>query len=131
MNKNSIKIIVLSLVIAGLAFYGGIKYASAKSPVGNRAFTTQFMGVRGGVRGGMMNGGFTGGEILSKDANGITLKLQAGGSKIVFFSASTTVMKTTIGTNDDLLVGGQVTVTGKENSDGSITAQSVQVRQTR
>jgi hypothetical protein len=51
-----------------------------------------------------------------------------GGSKIVLFSASTTVMKATTVSRDDLTVGEQVTVTGATNTDGTVSAQSVQVR---
>jgi hypothetical protein len=120
------------LAVAGVSFYGGTKYASANrsSVRGTGQFTqVQFGGGnRGGFGGGGANGGFANGQILSKDANSITLSLRGGGSKIVLLSQSTSIMKSTEGTIDDLAVGKDVTVTGTANSDGSITAQSVALR---
>jgi transcription elongation GreA/GreB family factor len=55
---------------------------------------------------------FVGGEILSKDATSLTLKMQDGSTKIVLISPSTQVMKNTEGTADDLVVGGD----GKEKT---------------
>jgi len=79
----------------------------------------------GGLRG---FGGGTIGQVLSKDANSITVKLPDGSTKIVFFSGTTTIDKTAQGTSGDLKTGETVAVNGSANSDGSITAQRITVR---
>jgi hypothetical protein len=72
--------------------------------------------------------GFVFGEIIAKDDTSITIKFQDGSSRIVFYADSTEVGKFENGSLNDLEVGKSVTVTGKTNSDGSITAQSIQIR---
>jgi hypothetical protein len=134
--KKIIPIIIVAIVAGGLSFYGGMKYGQSANPqTGSTRTDFQQMRSAGvgqaGQRSGFgqgQNGGFTGGEIISKDDKSITVKLRDGSSKIVFVSASTEVMKSVHGSSNDLAVGEQVTVTGSANSDGSITAQSVQIR---
>jgi hypothetical protein len=135
MNKNQkiIGVIVLCLVVAGISFYGGVKYDSSKnsaSQLANRAGFGQNGGTRGGARGGVNAGGFVSGQILSMDSTTMTVKLNGGGSKIVFYSPATTVAKTVNGAITDVTTGSQVTVIGTPNSDGSINATSVQLRPT-
>ncbi len=151
MNKIIPVIIAVAVVVGGGSFFGGMKYAEIKSPRSSvsqadfqnlqnlspeeRQQRLQEIGVNTGVgfRGGASGsqrsgGGFTTGEIISKDYQSITVKLPNGGSKIVFLSDSTSISKMTDGTKADLEVGKQITVNGSANSDGSITAQSVQLR---
>ena len=136
MSKKIIMIGLISVVvIAGGAFYGGIIYAKSKSSrmvftSGNLQNLTpeqrqQFM-QRGGTRGA--NGGFVDGEIISKDDKSITVKMQDGNTKIIFLADSTTIGKTTDGTKDDLTQGKQVIINGTSNTDGTITAQNIQIR---
>ncbi len=70
----------------------------------------------------------TAGEVLSKDGVMMTVKLRDGGSRIVFYSTSTGVMRTASGTISDVTVGDQVFITGTQHADGSVTAESVQLR---
>ncbi len=131
MNKNKIISIVAVVVIAGIAFFGGMKYGQAKSNSASASARANFGGQAGGAGGRgtrNANGGFNVGGILSKDDKSITIQIQSGGSKIVFTTASTTVSKMTPGTMADLQVGENVMVQGMPNSDGSVTAQSIQIR---
>jgi len=136
MNKTILKIIIVAVVIGGVGFYGGMKYGQSTASQTSANLIANFRGQQGGVgmtgRGANrlagQNGGFTGGQIIAKDATGITVKLQDNSSKIVFISSSSNIMKSTQGSLSDLVVGGNVTITGTANSDGSITAQSIQIR---
>jgi hypothetical protein len=67
------------------------------------------------------------GEIIAADEKSITVKLQDGSSKIVLLSDKTEINKTASTTKEDLKVGEKVAAFGTENSDGSVTAQSVQL----
>lgn len=133
MNKQIIAIITVATIVGAGSFYGGMKYAQSKglsSGRGAAAFTRmqQFGAGTGGMRGGNQGGGFVSGEIIVNDGKSITVKLRDGGSKIIFFSNSAEISKFVAGTANDLVTGKTVSVTGKANSDGSITAQSIQIR---
>ncbi len=136
MNKKTIIVIVIAAVIAGGAgFYGGMLYGQSTNANSRANLNRQGAGLAMGTgqRGGsaQQNGGFSGGEIIKKDNNSITVKLTNGSSQIILFSDSTKVGKQAEGSAADLIVGEQVTVTGSKNQDGSLTAQSIQIRQTQ
>lgn len=126
--NNKTKIALGALVIIGVSFFGGIKYGESKVPArGN--FTAFAGGARAGGTRGAATGGVTAGQILSKDDTSITIQMRAGGSKIVFVSPQTQVMKTVSGSLLDLKVGTEVTTMGTTNADGSLSAQNIQIRQ--
>lgn len=124
-------IMIVVLIGAG-AFYGGMQYQKSQRV----SFTGGGnMMMRGGPNASgnpMMRGISNGmrpvqGEIISQDDASITVKLQDGSSKIVLISDSTAVNKATKGTRADLMNGEQVFVVGTTNSDGSMSAQNIQV----
>ena len=131
MNKTNkiISGVVILLIVAGGSFYWGMSYGKSQN---NRAFNpANFQGMRANRTGGAV-GGFISGNIISQDSTSITLQIpNNGGSKIVFYSTATQINKMASGTASDLATGTSVSVTGTTNSDGSITAQSIQIRPTK
>ncbi len=142
MNKKILIVIAILIVGAG-SFYGGLAYGKTKTtalraggafPTGQR--TGQGMGFAGGNFAGRGTGGpngaggITAGEVISNDTTSVVVKTREGGSKIVFFASSTQVMKSALGSVSDVTPGQEITVTGSANSDGSMTAQSIQIRPT-
>lgn len=128
-KKNIVSVIVLLVLVAGVAFYGGNTYAKSKVPArGQRTMGAQAFGAGAFAGRGGATGGFTIGQIIAKDAKSITVGVQGGGSKIIFLDSNTKISKQATATLADLVNGTQVTVTGAANSDGSINATAVQIR---
>jgi len=127
--KNSIIIAILvAIVVGGGAFFGGMKYQQSKQLSFMKQGGTGMQGIRTGAN-NRMGTGFrpVNGEILSTDDKSITVKLQDGSSKIVLFSDKTEINKAAEATKEDLKTGEKVAVFGQENSDGSVTAQNIQL----
>ncbi len=131
MKNQTITIIIgVTLIIA--AFFGGKAYGTKSATAARTAQFTRggFTGANGG--GGTGRGSFGGatGQVISKDATSITVSIPNGGSKIILFSPSTTVSKSSSGAISDVAVGSTITATGATNSDGSVTATNIQIRPT-
>ena len=133
-NMKVIVPIVLVLLGLGAGFFGGYQYRNYRlnQTRGNfgalGANGQRFTGTRtgqGAVAGA--RGGAVTGSILSMDANSITVKLADGSTKIVLFSGSTTYSNTATAAQTDLKVGGEISVFGAANTDGSVTATSIQI----
>ncbi len=142
MKTNIIFAVILTLLVAGAGgFYGGMKYQQTKAPQnigfmvgaatgGGRMFRT-FNGEAGaGVAGsvGGMRANFANGQVLSLEGKTLTLKTQDGGSKIVFLTDATQIQKMDKAAVSDLMNDKYVTITGTTNSDGSLTAAAIQLR---
>jgi hypothetical protein len=123
--KNILVAVVITLLIAsGAGFYGGMKYAGA----GNTPKPQQLSNngePRQGRRGS--NSGFTAGQVTSKSANSFILQLTDVSTKNIFVDSSTSFVKSASSSIQDIKVGDEVSASGSQNQDGSITATSVRL----
>lgn len=144
-QKNIIIIVIVALVVGVGSFYAGMTYQKSKNGAqllrraggGQMAGGERMMGQgrtgQGRMQGdglgrGGQNGDFIAGEIISKDDQSVTVKTMDGGSKIIYFSDSTSIGKSIDGAASDLETGKQVMVNGKSNQDGSFSAENIQIR---
>lgn len=129
MNTKNIAIVAVIVILVGAgSFYAGMQYASSQRK-GLANVPGDFQGQRAGNRqNGGQNNGFASGEVISKDDKSITIKLRDGGSKIIFISEKTIIGKMSTGTISDVAQGANITIMGTANTDGSLTAQTVQLR---
>jgi hypothetical protein len=124
MNKYKVHIIWAVIVIVALV--GGVVYGKS-SVVSQASKVTAGSAARSGyARTG--GGGFVSGQIISVDTNSLTVSLANGNSQVVFYSSSTQIMKPTAVPAGTLAAGTRVMIGGTPNSDGSLTAQSIQVQ---
>ncbi len=133
MNKKIVSIIIAAIVIATAGgFYIGMKYGQNKKASTNNPRQINFQLNGNQTQRGMGNfragANFIAGSIINKDDKSFTIKLSDGGSKIVFFSDATQFMKTSIGTLEDLKIDDNILISGSANQDGSLTAQTIQLR---
>jgi len=134
MAKNNLLItIVVAVVAVGLGFFGGMQYSKTKT-TNNMPTGGQRLGGPSGSQqrinsqtGAPVSPRPVSGDIISIDTNSITIKTQDGSTKILTYSSSTKVSKTTDGSISDLKVGDQVTAQGSESTQGTITTQNIYV----
>ncbi len=124
MKKYKVHIVWAIIVI--IALVGGIFYGKggASSQTAGKSFASS---TRSGALRTGTGGGFVSGQIISVDADSMTVSLANGNSQVVFYSSSTQVMEPTIVPASTLVAGTRVMIGGTANSDGSLTAQSIQV----
>lgn len=129
MDKKIISIVIAVIVVIAVgagAFFGGMKYQQAHAAAGR---SIQFAAGRFGGRMGEKVDANTAifGQITSNDTNSITVKLNNGSSKIINLANSTKITKTDTAKVSDLTTNSQVAVFGIPNTDGSITALTIQL----
>jgi hypothetical protein len=130
MKDNLVIAVVATLIISGgVGFFAGMKYQESKLPEFMRNMPSNFQTMRERFDQRVGNQGLRplSGEILTINEGSITVKLPDESSKIVLLTESSVINKTEEGSNDDLSEGTQVVVFGQENSDGSVTAQNIQI----
>jgi len=134
-NNNILIMILIAVIFVGVGFFTGTKYQQSQTRAQRTQLAGQFgnrgAGGVGGVGGTGRTGGFRGGQVLgdiiSVDSKTITVKLADGSSKIILFSDTTSINQASTATVSDLKVGSKVSAFGTANSDGSVTAQSIQL----
>jgi hypothetical protein len=136
--------VVVVLVIAAGSFYGGMIYGKSQAttartitfPNGQQAPLNGPPGDGQGFRGQGQNdlpGGFgdqagmTFGTIESIDGSVVTISSGDGAQQTVKVTDTTLIEKNASVSVSDLAAGDSVIVSGSDNTDGSITARSVQV----
>jgi hypothetical protein len=125
MNKNIVIMVIIAVVFGAGGFGIGVKYQESKRIASFRQFNGNVQGLRtGGSRQAFRP---VNGEIIGSDEKSITVKLQDGSSKIVLLAESTQFLKSQSGSKEDLRVGEKVMVVGSDNTDGSVTAQNIQI----
>jgi hypothetical protein len=112
-------IVGAAVVLALVAFGGGYAVANATS---TKPTARTFAGANG-----QTGGGGASGTVASVSAGQMTVTTQAGSSRIVLLTPTTTVTKVTSSAVavSDIANGSQVTVIGTANPDGSVTATQV------
>ncbi len=121
MNKITIVILLITVAVAG--FFGGMQYQkSQKTSQAGQGQAGQGLRQRFGANARAVRG-----QIVSADSGSMTVKLRDGSTKIVILSGSATITKAAPSSKSDLTNGAQVMVFGTNNSDGSVTAQAVQL----
>jgi len=129
MKNNVFSFILIAVISLGVGFYAGSFYQknqqqSRFSQFGTRNFSGQNQGGRFGMGTRPISG-----QIIKKETDSITVKTQNGSTRIVFFTEKTSIGKITKTTTEDLKENETVFIIGQENSDGSITAQNIQIGQ--
>jgi len=134
MEKNykkylSTPTIVISIVFLIIGFAAGFFYQKSKTP----NFASKF----GNQTGQMMGNRNTSakvnsprsviGEIINADEKSITVKSNDGSSKIILLSSKTQIAKASTAQSSDLKIGEKVSVFGQTNTDGSVSADNIQL----
>ncbi len=131
MKKHKIHIIWVIIAVAALV--GGIFIGKGMAAANGSNSTIVFNGSStrgaGGTRfGAGAGGGFAAGQVLSIGGDSLTLQLPNGNSVNVFYSSSTQVVVPQKASIASVTPGTAVIVGGTQNSDGSMTATTIQIR---
>jgi len=128
MSRNILLTILLALIVGIGPFYAGTQYQKSQASANNEQFAQSGRGQSGRFGGNRGRFGMaTVGNVVSQDANSITVQLPDGSSKIITISNSTTFVKTNNTAKSDVQNGMRIAVFGTTNSDGSVTAQNIQI----
>ncbi len=133
-NQNTIILVVILMLLVGGGSFGiGYKVAQAKTAITGfaRNGTGQFTGRNGipstGGQGMMRGNRQTIGDVIALDDKSVTVKMADGSSRIVLLSSTVAITKSVDAPKTDLKVGSKVAVFGTNNTDGSVTATTIEL----
>jgi len=121
--------LLVGLLVVGLVagFFVG-KYAFVSAPAVRTGQSSQAGGTRQFAARSGSGAGIVSGQVASVGDNTLSVSLRTGGSEVVLVSSSTKVMKSIEGAASDVAASDTVLVTGTQNSDGSVTADTIQIQ---
>jgi hypothetical protein len=132
------KLTIVWIIIAVAALAGGFLWGksvgtsssttAARTGAGRFAYGSSTSAFAGRAGLGGSTGAGAAGQVLSINADSLTLQLANGNSENVFFSSSTQVIVPTPTSISSVQTGTMVMVVGTTNSDGSVTASTIQLR---
>ena len=119
--------VILVIVAAAGGFFAGLMYQKTQASALGAAGRSNFAGRFG--QSGQNAAAFrpVRGQVLSMSDTTLTVKMSDGSTKIVVLSSSTAFMQSTKAALTDIKTGDTINVVGTANSDGSVTAQDVQI----
>jgi len=122
MQKTLIAAVLAAVLAGALGFFGGVTYQKSQA--------TSFGGAgfagRGNFPRGAGGANVATGTVIAQDASSITVKGGDGGSKTIFFSATTSVSKQQVLKPTDIKVGDEIGAFGQA-ANGGITATMIQI----
>lgn len=126
MKNPIVGLVIVAILFGALGFFGGMQYQKSQRSAAYGQIGAQGQARRLGQNGGQ-NAQAVRGQVLSADNSSLTVKLSDGSSKIIILSSSTSITEATATSKQSLKAGEQVAVFGSSNSDGSVTAQNIQL----
>jgi hypothetical protein len=128
-NKQIITSSIITTIIASsIGYYLGTHRVSTQTNIRSGSMMGQGGAMRGGFARGGTSGGIINGDVVSFTDTILTVKSRDGGSRVILFTGTTKVSKSVEGTRADVKDGSKVLIIGSQNSDGSVTAETVQLR---
>lgn len=130
---KKIKTYIIWVIVAIIALVGGIFWGKAMGASGAASTQRPFAGAfasstRGFAgRGAGAGGSVYAGQVASISGTNLTLQLPNGNSEVVFYATSTPVNEQASVPISKVAKGTNVIINGTANSDGSVTAQSIEI----
>ncbi len=117
-------VVAVAALVAGI-FWGR---AMAGGAPGNSRFGALSSSSRTFAGRGNSSANVFAGQVSAIDGSSITLQLPSGNSEVVLYASSTPVTEPTNVSIAKVVAGTNIMVMGTQNSDGSVTAQSIEIR---